>query len=249
MKKSARPAKIVNVAGLLPEGWTSALDKDNPVLTLGLDVGTTAKKTSNPSVLSLCQKVGHEHRFPLIARFKSKDPAVTIALIEEIIKGAASVGLRIRCLCIDATSEKFFAVAVRRHFAGRLVVHLIVSSEATEYGGERMLWKAYLGNLFVNTIEDGYMALPAETWVKTDVRSVNREKGTFEAEITEDGGHGDVFDGCKLALHGQVAKGGPSEVAAAGVGMAAGARPVRRGIMNSRERGNTRASLGKFRYR
>lgn len=249
MKKSARPSKIVNVDGLLPPDWLLAISKDHPVLSLGLDVGTTANKKSNPSALVLCQKVGHEHRFPLIVRYKSKDPAVTIALIEEILKGVTSLGLRIRRLCIDATSEKFFAVAVRRHFAGRLVVDLIVSSEATEYGGERMLWKAYLGNLFVNTIEDGYMALPPEVWVKTDVRSVNREKGTFEAEITEDGGHGDVFDGCKLALHGQVAKGGPSEVAAAGVGMAAGARPVRRGIMNPRERGNTRASLGKFRYR
>lgn len=245
MKKTSRPAKIVNVAGILPDGWLLAISKEHPLLSLGLDVGTTAKKKSNPSVLSLCQKVGHEHRFPLIVRYKSKDPAVTIALIEEILKGVASLGLRIRRLCIDATSEKFFAVAVRRHFAGRLQVDLIVSSEATEYGGERMLWKAYLGNLFVNTIEDGYMALPADPWVKTDVRSVTSEKGTFEAEVLEDGGHGDVFDGCKLALHGQIAKGGAVECAAAAVG--ATAKPARRGIMHSSERPVKRARVTRLR--
>jgi hypothetical protein len=93
-----------------------------------------------------------------------------------------------------------------------------------------MLWKAYLGNLFVNTIEDGYVALPPEPWVKTDIRSVTTEKGTFDAEVLEDGGHGDVFDGCKLALHGQIAKGGPADIAAMGVGMQVKAE--RPGILN-----------------
>ena len=247
MKKAARPNKIVNVAGILPADWLLAVDRTSPILSLGLDVGTTVKKTSNPSVLSLGQKVGFEHRFPLIVRYKSKDPAVTIAIIEAILDGLATLGLRVRRLCIDATSEKYFAIAVRKHFAGRLVVDLIVSSEATEYAGERMLWKAYLGNLFVNTAEDGYLALPPEQWVKADIRSVTTEKGTFDAEVLEDGSHGDVFDGCKLALHGQVAKGGPSEIAAVGVGVTTH-RP-RAGIKNPFARENRGGGRGFSRAR
>jgi len=99
------------------------------------------------------------------------------------------------------------------------------------------------GNLMVNTAEDGYLALPSEEWVKSDVRSVVRERGTFEAEILEDGGHGDVFDACKLALHAIIAKGdgGRAEAAAAGVGSLAGHKAARPGLQNPRARRGTPA--------
>lgn len=241
MKRTARPNKVVNVKGLLPADWLLAFSRAHPLVGLGLDVGTTTKKKSNPSVLAICQKVGHEYRWPLIVRYKSKDPAVTQALIEEIAAGLASIGLRLRRGCIDATSEKYFAVDLKKHFAGKLPFDLIVNSENTTYGNEVMLWKSYLGNLIVNTIEDGYAALPGELWVKNDIRSVTTDKGTFEAEILEDGGHGDVFDGCKLSLHAIIAKGGTGEIAAAGVGVR-GAPRVRDGVKNLLARRHERTS-------
>ncbi len=243
MKKNSRPLKTVNVDAILPAGWLNAVARDQTSLGIGFDVGTTAKGKSNPSALALCQKVGFEYRFPLVVRWKSTDPAVAHAVIRAILSGLASIGLRARRLCVDATSEKYFAVALRQAMAAKIPVSLIVSSEKTQFGGEEMLWKQYLGNLMVNTAEDGYLALPSEEWVKADVRSVVRERGTFEAEILEDGGHGDVFDACKLALHAIIAKGdgGRAEATAAGVGSLAGHKAARPGLQNPRARRGTPA--------
>jgi hypothetical protein len=229
--------KRVNVDAILPADFLAGVMSEHPTLGLGMDVGTTTKGTSNPSVLALCQKVFFEQRFPLIVRWKSSDPAVARAIIRAVVAGLAAMNLRARRLCVDATSEKLFAVDLRRALAGIIPVELVVNSAALDYGGERMLYKAYLGNLFVNTAEDGYMALPPEPWVKTDVRSVVRERGTFEAEVTEDGGHGDVFDACKNALHAITAKGGGvGEIAATGVGLFGGVQQPRRGIQNPFDR-------------
>ncbi len=237
MKKAVRKAKTVDVGAILPEGWLAAVDPSATTLGLGLDIGTTTKGKSNPSALALVQKVAFEYRAPLIVRWKSSDPAVARAVIQAVLDALATLHLRVRRLCVDATSEKLFAVDLRRHFSGKLPVELVVSSEALDYGGERMLYKAYLGNLFVNTIEDGYLALPPETWVKSDVRSVTRDRGTFAAEILEDGGHGDVFDGVKLGLHAITAKGGGrAEAAAAGVGSLGGHKAARPGLQNPRAR-------------
>src|SRR5690606_9594079 len=99
----------VNVAGILPADWMHALDRNATKCGLGLDVGTTTNKKSNPCVLTLSQKVGNEVRFPLIVRWKSKDPEVAKAIIRAVIVGLQSVGLRARRLCIDATNERYFA--------------------------------------------------------------------------------------------------------------------------------------------
>lgn len=238
MKKgtaSKRPTRKINVSEILPANWIDAIRPDCREVLLGLDVGTTAKEKSNPCVLAIEQKVGHEYRFPLVIRWKSKDPEVAKAIIQTVLDGLKRLGLRGKSLNIDATSEKYFAVAMRRTFAGQIPVNLIVSSETTEYGGVEMNWKAYLGNLFSNEIEEGYVALPPDEFVKIDMRSVNRVKGTFDAEVVEDGGHGDVFDACKLAHHGMVGKGGgPAEAAAVGVGslVRQGAGGQRPGIKN-----------------
>lgn len=228
MKKNARPNKIANVAGILPADFLAGIDPSHTRLGLGLDVGTTTNQKSNPCVLTLSQKVGHEVRFPLIVRWKSKDPEVAKAIIRAVLDGLKSIGLNVRKLCIDATNERYFAVGVRQAFVARLPVQLIVSSEKTKYQNEEMLWKAFLGNLLVNLIEDGYAALPSAPWVKTDIRSVVTEKGTFSAEVVEDGGHGDVFDGCKLAAYAVEGAGGPVEASAAARGTYGVSKPTRK---------------------
>jgi len=44
----------------------------------------------------------------------------------------------------------------------------IVSSENHTYLGETMTFKVYLGNLLVNTMEDGHFAMADEVWIKDD---------------------------------------------------------------------------------
>lgn len=207
----------MKVANALPAGWADTISPDYTRLGLGLDIGTTSKQKSNPSVLSLIQEVGMTFYVRLLVSWKTKDPAIARALIGLVLDGIPH-GLRARRLCIDATSERYFAADLRRDFSSRIPIDLVVSSEATEYMGERMIFKQYLGNLLVNTIEDGYLALPKENWIQKDFRSVVRDRGTFEAEVDEDGRHGDCFDSVKLGLHALIAQGGPLQAAASQVG-------------------------------
>jgi hypothetical protein len=248
MRSKPRIKPPVNVASILPADWLASVDRAHSKLGLGLDVGTTTKEKSNPSVLALAQKVGNEVRWPLIVRWKSKDPEVAKAIINAVNLGVNSLDLRVRKLCIDATSERYFAVGVRSAMVGKLPVDLIVSSENTEYGGETMLWKVYLGNLLVNLLEDGYGALPSLPWIKTDIRSVVTNKGSFDAEVVEDGGHGDVFDGCKLSLHAVEGAGGPAtatpaKVGTFGAGVSAPTRKVLNPYANRFRPGNAGARL------
>jgi phage FluMu gp28-like protein len=207
----------MKVAKVLPAGWAASISPDHPRLGLGFDVGTTTKQKSNPSVIALTQEVGMMYFVRLLVCWKTKDPAIARTILNLILDGIPH-GLRARRLCIDATSEKYFAVDLRRDFSGRIPVDLIVASEATEYMGEKMIFKQYLGNLLVNTIEDGYVALPKENWVQKDFRSVIRDRGTFEAEVDEDGRHGDCFDAVKLSLHALIIPGGQVQASAAQVG-------------------------------
>ena len=208
----------MKVCDILPKGWAAAISPDHARLGLGLDIGTTTKQKSNPSVLALVQEVGMTYYARLLVSWKAKDPAIARAILTAVLDGIP-YGLRARRLCVDATSEKYFAVDLRSYFSSRIPVDLIVSSESTEYLGERMIFKVYLGNLLVNTIEDGYLALPREPWVQKDFRSVVRDRGTFEAEVDEDGRHGDCFDAVKLGLHALIAPGGPIQASATQVGV------------------------------
>lgn len=207
----------MKVSQALPAGWASFISPDHPRIGLGLDVGTTTKQKSNPSVLAVTQEVGMTYYVRMLVSWKTKDPAIAREIIEQVINGIP-YGFKVRRLCVDATSEKYFAVDLRSHFLGRIPVDLVVSSEATEYMGEKMIFKQYLGNLLVNTIEDGYVALPKENWIQRDFRSVVRDRGTFEAEVDDEGRHGDCFDAVKLSLHALIIPGGPVQASAAQVG-------------------------------
>jgi hypothetical protein len=229
----------MKVSKCLPAGWASFISPDHPRIGIGLDIGTTSKKKSNPTVLALTQEVGMAYFVRLLVSWKTKDPAIAREIITHILDGIPN-GLRARRLCIDATSEKYFAVDLRRNFANRIPVDLIVSSESTEYMGEKMIFKQYLGNLLVNTIEDGYLALPKENWIQKDFRSVVRDRGTFEAEVDEDGRHGDCFDAVKLSLHALIIPGGQVDVSAAQVGTYAGGQ---RKIIDRRRPNNSSDSI------
>jgi hypothetical protein len=222
MRSAARLAEALAIwrapGSVLPASWREVFDPLYPKIGLGLDLGTTTKKKSNPSVLAVNQLVSLTHFIRVIVRWKTQDPRVTRAILRAVLEGLPH-GLRARRLCIDATSERFFAADLRDEFAGIVPVELVVSSASTKYGGEEMNYKAYLGNLFINTIEDGYVALPPEKWVKTSIRQVTRDRGTFDAEVAADGDHGDVFDAAKLSIHALIAKGGPVTIHAAQVGI------------------------------
>jgi hypothetical protein len=205
----------VKVDSILPDGWLDVFSSTHGRVGVGLDPATTTKKTSNPTGLVVAQEVNLTAYCRLMLRLKTDDPDVITALLRQIYTGLRGRGLSVRRLSILATNERFFAVAVRKKFAALAPTELLIESENITYGGEQMKVKAYLGNLFVNAIDDGYLALPPATFVKTDLRLVVRDRGTFDAELGKDGGHGDLFAATGAALHALRGRGGA--VAAAGV--------------------------------
>jgi len=103
---------------------------------------------------------------------------------------------------IDATSERFWAAETRDGIQALCHVGLVVSSETTDYLGERMKVKTYLGNIAVASIDDKMAALPSAREVREDFRLVRRFKGGFDNAVDNAGNHGDMFDAYKLTLHG-----------------------------------------------
>jgi hypothetical protein len=198
---------------VLPSNWRDFISLDHRRVALGIDPATTTRQKSNPTAIALLQQVGLMVYVRLLVRFKTSDDRVTTAIAREIATTLPH-GLKLRRLCILATNERFYAAALKRHLAGIVPVEMLIESEATQYLGQKMLFKAYLGNLLCNQIEDGYLALPDEPWVKSDIRQVVRDKGTFTAEVDEDGSHADGFSAITAALHGLAGPGGPAIAAA-----------------------------------
>ncbi len=231
---------IVRLEDVLPNGWLALFSPHHRRIAIGVDLATTTKAKSNHTSVAVGQQVGMMNFARVVLRFKNDDPAVLRALLRFILDDLRAAGLSARRLCIDATNERFFAADLRREFAGWVPVELIINSEKTSYGGEEMIWKNYLANLFINTIDDGYIALPSGKWLQTDIRQTVKDRGSFVCEVIEDGGHGDCHRAIENMLHGLVAKGGPAEISAAQVGSygaGAGTNPNReRGRLKSRSR-------------
>jgi len=209
--------RILSIAEALPLGWLDHLT-DNGRLGAGLDVATTERATSNPSALAIVEEVGLMYFVRLLMRWKTADPEVTKALIRLVARSLALRRRRLVKLCADATNERFFATDLRSDLAGLVPVELVISSEAISYRGEKMPTKTYLGNLYINTIDDACLALPEEKWISDDARQVVRDRGGFDAPVDKQGNHADGFDAVKLGLHSLIGRGGPAMASAAATG-------------------------------
>ena len=183
--------------GELPADWRKQLGEIKEPVTIGFDVATTEKNTSNPSSVTITEKDGTDYLARLIFRWKTNDPKVSTAYLREFV-----MTLRTRRLVIDATNERFYAKQVRDELARLCPVELVISSENITVGTVEMPMKTYLGNLVVNALDDTKLVLPAERWVRVDFRLVRKVRGGFDNEVDGSGNHGDSFDSTKLSLHG-----------------------------------------------
>jgi len=184
----------------LPGNWRELIGLGDEPVTVGYDVATTEKGTSNPSSISIVPHIGRDYPVRLLFRWKTADPAKARAILREVL-----TGVRCRRLAIDATNERYFATDMRRELGRFCAIDLIIASERITYQGAEILVKTYLGNLVVNALEEGQLPLPPDRWVREDFRLVRRVKGGFDADVDGSGNHGDSFDSTKLALHGWMA--------------------------------------------
>ena len=218
-----------------PLGWRDLLGTGK--IALGYDVATTENGMSNPSSLTVMEELGGDFFARLKIIWKTADPDIARAMIREALELGG--GRRARRLCVDASNERYFAVSIAKEFRGRVIVELVVSGETLEYGGQKLNYKTYLGNLVINTMQDGHLILPECRYVKDDYRLVKRDKGGFTTETDNQGRHGDTFDSDKLALHGLLSRGGPVQAEAVGVGGITRSRDAEWDNENPFLRGNT----------
>lgn len=183
-------------------------------LALGYDVATSEKGTSNPSSVTVMQRDGRLCLTRLIVTWKTREPAVARAVITAVLDDIAAAGHKPRRLCIDASSEKFYAADMRTFLRARLPVELVAGGQKLEFRGESLDAKTLLGNMYSSAIEDGLLLLPAGEWIEFDHRLVKREAGRFVTDLGPGGEHGDTFDSGKLAYWGLHATGTPQAAAA-----------------------------------
>lgn len=196
----------------LPPGWESVLDPA-ATTTVGADPATTDKERSNPFAITILQEIDGMKMAKIVFRFRSADPVKCRAYLEEIARTCKP-----RIIVIDATSERFWAAETKTAIEPGTYVELVDSSTRTEYLGESMTMKTYLGNLLVNAIDDRVLALPPDKAIKDDFRLVQRFKGGFNNALDNSGHHGDTFDSTKQALYGFELDGFKVEATAVQVG-------------------------------
>jgi hypothetical protein len=169
---------------------------------LGLDVATTTKESSNPTSLTVMEANGLERLERGVFCWKTRDPEVAMGRVEKVVDQVAHrvTAGRPRRLCVDATSERYFAEGLKKRLLGKVPVELIVQSVSVERpGSEPVSMKTHLGDVYVALLDDNQLTLPPERYVKDDHRMVRKDRGSYVCEPAADGKHGDTFDSGKLA--------------------------------------------------
>jgi hypothetical protein len=176
---------------------------------LGLDIATTEKQKSHPSAICILEKAGDDYVARLLMRWKTKEPDITTAIVTGLVEAVTKrkQGGRPKRLCVDSTSERFYAADLRRRLGRSVSVELINASETLNWRGQEMTFKTYLGKQLVDCIADSHLLLPQGEWLRQDWRLVKDDRGSFVNEVDSAGNHADTFDAAKLALHGLMGRG------------------------------------------
>jgi hypothetical protein len=189
---------------------------DGP-LTLGCDLGTTTKKTSNPTAICLLEKVGMEFVVRLAARWKTDKGDITKAILVMLCAELVRRKKALRVVNIDSSNERFFAADCRTALHGLARVELSILGSKVEYRGEPMTLKARACGRVEAAAIDNRLRLPAAAWVSKDLRQMVKEAGAYNAEVEADGSHADFFIALALAMDAMDSS-GPVEIAAVQVG-------------------------------
>lgn len=187
--------------------WIADHIDPNARISLGFDVATTTKGTSNPSVLSIMEEHGPEWLVRARLVWKVKDPDVANERLDRVLDvlesphGNHRPGGRPVALAQDATNEKYYAEDNRKRLRSRLPVILVVASESVDRPGldKPTNYKEWLGEALVAKLDDNNLTLPGDKYTQQDYRLVMKDRGKFVCEPDDQGRHGDTFDADKLA--------------------------------------------------
>lgn len=187
--RDALPASILDHVG------------DGP-LALGIDLGTTEGKKSNPTAMALLEADGLVRRMRLAMRFKTSQKDVILGAIVRILDLLDRRDRKLRVAVMDATNERLTAGDIAATLSGRVTMRAAVLSTTRIMYGEKVTLKTCISSAVVTHLEDGRLKLPPAEWIKNDLRQMTREKGGFASAVAEDGAHADLFIATGLALDG-----------------------------------------------
>jgi hypothetical protein len=182
--------------------------RDGPV-GIGFDVATTTAEISNPSSVTVREKIGETRFDRLKVVWKERKPQVARERLARIIQAVRNrpAGGPARRLCVDASNERYFAEETADQIAPMIPVQLVVAGQAVDpsppgYSAQdgRINYKTWLGDLEAANVNEGLLALPPDDYIRTDYRMVLKDGGRFICiPDAQTGAHGDTFDSGKLA--------------------------------------------------
>lgn len=176
-------------------------------LVLGVDLGTTTNKKSNPTAIALVEKVGVESVVRLAVRWKTDKPDVTKGILLLLCAELVRMKKRLRLLNMDASNERFFATDCARALSGLVSVRLSVLGTKVEFRGQPMTLKARACGRLEAAAVDNRLRLPAAAWIEKDLRQMVKEGAAYNAEVDADGAHADFFIALALAMDGEESSG------------------------------------------
>lgn len=185
-------------------------------IAIGGDLATTEKESSNPTAFTVMARRGMEKIAIATFVWKTREPKLAKERIRRIVETVnarqqpdGTPGGRARRMAVDATNERYFATELQQEFAALVPVELVIQSETVEQPGkEPITRKAQLGAMLVDEFDNNRITIAPSRYLKTDMRLVKRDRGTFVSDIGTNGEHGDTFDSHKLANHALDSSGG-----------------------------------------
>lgn len=176
---------------------------------IGFDVATTTAQISNPSSVTVREKIGIDRYDRLKLVWKERKPQIARDRLRQLIRLIRNrpEGGGARRLCVDASNERYFAEETADLLAPLVPVRLVIAgnpvaprpSGYSERDGH-INYKTWLGDLEATNVNEGRLALPADDYIKADYRMVLKDGGRFHCiPDPQTGAHGDTFDSGKLA--------------------------------------------------
>lgn len=182
----------------------SELLTDGPV-GIGFDVASTTNESSNPSSITVMEKVGGDDVQRLVLVFKQRKRKIMSGRLAEIVKcvRARPAGGPARRLCIDSSNEMLAAEETKDDLSHLIPVELVRGNNNVEprppgYTDE-INYKTYQGDLYCASINDGRAVLPHDHYLKSDHRLLRKDQGRYLCDVGEGGQHGDTIDSGKQA--------------------------------------------------
>lgn len=191
---------------------------------VGIDGATTTGETSNPTSVTVLERVGDEYFERFVFVWKERNPKTQRERFAAILRAIAArpKGGRVRRVGIDATNEQMFARETAQDLGAMAPWELVDARNKVEPvppGYERdPIMKTYLGDLYCAAVNGNRVACPPDEYFKIDHLMVIKSAGVFACEPDADGRHGDTFDSGKLAMWALFNKRGCAPPIAAGMG-------------------------------